>query len=162
MSMDENNATAPYAPFSGMVTAAPWVDEVKLSVAVSRTPAACVDVNCTPIWQVVGAVSVARHVLPEIVKSPAKDPPAMEKLPRVACPEPVTVTVTGCVLLSGAGVPVGIPNESTPGETETEAGLSGGTANAICELMLGRKNVATKPTIKQTKLFRERMAHPLE
>jgi len=132
---------------------------VKLRAAVSRTPAACVEVNCTPIWQVVGAVRVARHVLPEIVKSPGKAPPAMEKLLRVACPEPVTVTVTGWVLIKGAGVPVGIPKESTPGETETDAGLSGGTANAFWELKPSSNNVAAKPTIKQTKLFRD-MAHP--
>src|SRR5258708_32387465 len=117
MLIDENSSMAPYAPFSGTVSAPSCVDEVKLSVAVSRTPAACVDVNCTLIWQVVGAVRVAKHVLPAIVKSPGLTPPAIAKLLRVACAEPVMVTVTGSVLISGAGVPVGIPNEISPGET---------------------------------------------
>lgn len=83
----------------------------------------------------------------------------MEKLLSVVCPEPVTVTVTGCVLVNGAGVPVGIPNESSPGETETDGTVSGAAAKACFEPKPGSKNVAVKPIIKQTNLFRKSMAH---
>jgi len=69
------------------------------------------------------------------------------------------LTVTGCVLVSGGGVPVGMPNESSPGETETDVTGSGGTAKACFKLKPGSKNAA-KPTIEQTNFFREFMAYP--
>ena len=84
----------------------------------------------------------------------------MEKLPSVVCPEPVMLTVTGSVLVNGAGVPVGIPNESSPGETETDVTGSGGTAKAGCEPKPASKYVAAKHAIKQRLLLREFIAHP--
>lgn len=151
---------APYAPFNGTVSAAVCVDEVKLSVAVSRTPAACVDVNCTLTWQVVGAVCVVKHVLPVIVKSAALAPPAIEKLLSVACPDPVTLTVTVCVLVKGAGVPVGIPNESSPGETETDGAGACGTARDCFEPKPTSSSKRAMNCIMRTVFFREFMAHP--
>src|SRR5208283_695677 len=110
---------APYAPFSGTVIGPVCVEELKLRVAVSKVPAGCVEVNCTPIWQVVGAVCGVKQVLPLNVKSLAYGPPVIAKLLSVACPVPVTFTVTRSVMASGGGVPVGIPKERSPGETDT-------------------------------------------
>ena len=64
--------------------------------------------------------------------------------------------------MRGAGVPVGIPKESSPGETETDVTGSGsGAANVCGEPKPGNRNVTVKPTIRQTIRFREFIEHPL-
>ena len=69
------------------------------------------------------------------------------------------VTVTGSVLLSGAGVPVGIPKDISPGDTATDVAASGaGAAQASLDPNPNNEKVAAL-TIRQTSLRREFMAH---
>ena len=72
------------------------------------------------------------------------------------------LTVTGCALDKGAGVPVGIPNESSPGETDTAAESGTGTAKDFSEPIPKSKNkkLAAKLIVKQALFLTEFMAHP--
>jgi hypothetical protein len=58
------------------------------------------------------------------------------------------------VLVSGAGVPVGIPKESSPGETETEI-PAGGSGTAKAGFVPNPAIKKTRAAIPQNKFFEQ-------
>jgi len=113
---------APYAPF--MLTLKLFAVVVGIeSVAVSRVPAALVEVNVTDTWQLVTVVNVLPlQESPWILKSPGLDPPEIPAVPNMTGleTEAYTETTTGDAELVGGVVPVGTPKESAEGEPEME------------------------------------------